>query len=53
MEQTDNFYDPETGMFIINPEIKMAHILGEDVEFLDLSESGFFKKLSKLFKKNN
>ena len=28
-------------------------VMGEDVEFLDLSESGFFKKLSKLFKKNN
>lgn len=28
-------------------------ILGEDVEFLDLSESGFFKKLSRFFKKND
>ena len=28
-------------------------ILGEDVDFLDLSESGFFKKLSRFFKKND
>ena len=28
-------------------------VLGEDVDFLDLNDSGFFKKLSKLFKKSN
>ena len=28
-------------------------ILGEEVDFLDLNESGFLKKLSKFFKKNN
>ena len=27
--------------------------LGEEVEFLDLNDSGFFKKLSKIFKKSN
>ncbi len=28
-------------------------VLGEEVEFLDLNDSGFFKKLSKIFKKSN
>ena len=31
-QQVDHFYDEDTGMFIINPEVKMAHVLGEDVD---------------------
>ena len=28
-------------------------VLGEEIEFLDLNDSGFFKKLSRIFKKSN
>ena len=28
-------------------------VMGEEVEYLDLNDSGFFKKLSKFFKKSN
>lgn len=45
MEQTDNFYDTETGMFIINPEVKMAHILGEDVD----NPKATFRKIENIF----
>ena len=44
-QQVDHFYDEDTGMFIINPEVKMAHVLGEDVD----NPKATFRKIENIF----
>lgn len=45
MEQTDNFFDPDTGFFNSNPDIKIAAVLGEDVD----NPKQTFKKVENIF----